>query len=104
VIAIAKLTNDLNYKAYRQGRKIHPIVDRLLTTTGIDLTNGGGIPELIKLQEHFKEYRIVVFGGLNCKDLVFDVQVESEKRIYLLYYDDVTYHYHVINTLTGALA
>jgi hypothetical protein len=32
VIAIAKLTNDPNYKAYRQGRKIHPIVDRLLTT------------------------------------------------------------------------
>jgi hypothetical protein len=47
-------------------------VNNLLATTGIDLTNGGGVPELIKFQEHFKEYRIVVFGGLNCKDLVFD--------------------------------
>jgi hypothetical protein len=78
-------------------------VDNLLATTGIDLTNGGDIPELIKFQEHFKEYRIVVFGGLNCKDLVFDGQDESEKRINL-HYDDVTHHYHVINSMTGALA
>jgi hypothetical protein len=48
VIAIAKLTNDPNYKAYRKGRKIRPIVDNLLATTEINLTNGGGIPELIK--------------------------------------------------------
>jgi hypothetical protein len=33
VIAIAKLTNDQNYKAYRQGRKIRPIVDNLHATT-----------------------------------------------------------------------
>jgi hypothetical protein len=67
VIAIAKLPNDPNYKAYRLRRKIHSVVDNLLATTGIDLTNGGGVPELIKFQEHFKEYRIVVFGGLNCR-------------------------------------
>jgi hypothetical protein len=64
-------------------------VDKLLATTGIDLRNGGGIPVLIKFQEHFKEYRIFVFMGLNCKDLAFDGQVESEKRINLIY-DDVT--------------
>jgi hypothetical protein len=103
VIAIAKLTNDPNYKAYRQGRKIRPVVDNLLATTGIDLTNGGGIPELIKFQEHFKEYRIGVFAGLNCKDLVFDGQVQSEKRINLLY-DDVTHHYKVINSVRGVLS
>jgi hypothetical protein len=78
VKAIAKLTNDTNYVAYRRGFKIRPIVENLLATTGIDLTHGGGIPELIKFQEHFKEYRIVVFVGLNCKDLVFDGQEESE--------------------------
>jgi hypothetical protein len=65
VIAIAKLTNNPNYKAYRQGRKIRPVVDNLLAMTSIDLTNCGGNPELIKFQEHFKEYRIDVFGGLN---------------------------------------
>jgi hypothetical protein len=48
MIAIAKLTNDPDYKAFRQGRKIRPVVDHLLETTGIDLTNGGGIPELMK--------------------------------------------------------
>jgi hypothetical protein len=43
VIAIARLTNDPNYKAYRMGYKIHPIVDNLLATTYIYLTNGGGV-------------------------------------------------------------
>jgi hypothetical protein len=45
VIAIAKHTNDRNYKAYRQGRKsILPVVQHLLETTGINLTNDGGSP------------------------------------------------------------
>jgi hypothetical protein len=70
VIAIAKLTNDPDYVAYRKGRKIRAAVNRLLMMIGIDLTDGGGIPELIKFQEHFKDNRIVVFGRLNCEDLV----------------------------------
>jgi len=57
----------------------------------------------MRFQEHFKEYRIVVFGGLKCKDIHFDGRVESEKRINLVY-DDVSRHYHVINNLTGAMA
>jgi hypothetical protein len=102
IIAIARLINDPDYNAFRQGNKIRLTVDRLLRTTGIDLTNGGGIPELIRFQEHFKEYRIVL-GGLNCKDIMFDGQVQSEKRINLLY-NDVTHHYHVINSMTVALS
>jgi hypothetical protein len=42
IITIARLTNDPNYKAYRHGRKILPVVKNLLETTGIDLQNGGG--------------------------------------------------------------
>jgi len=57
----------------------------------------------MRFQEHFKEYRIVVFGGLNCEDIYFDGQGESEKRINLVY-DDVKRHYHVINNITGAMA
>jgi len=76
-------------------------VHHLLATADIDLTNGGGIPELMKFQEHFKEHRIVVFGELNCEDIVFDVQVESEKKIDWFY--DVSHHYHVINNFTGGL-
>ena len=102
VIAKAKLDNDPNYNSYRRGYKIRPIVDRLLETTGINLSTGGGIPELMKFKDHLKEYRIVVFEGLNCEDIFFDGEVESEKRIILLY-DDVTKHYHVTNNLTGAM-
>jgi len=46
IIAIARLENDANYKAYRQGRKIRPVVQSLLQETGIDLTRGGGNPKL----------------------------------------------------------
>jgi hypothetical protein len=81
IISIAKLTNDEDYNSFRKGCKIRPVVDHLRTTTGIDLSNGGGIPELIRFQEHFKEYRIVVFRGLNCEDIIFDGQVESEKEL-----------------------
>ena len=46
LIAIARLDNDANYTAYRKGRKIRPVVQALLKETGIDLTNGGGSPNL----------------------------------------------------------
>jgi len=102
IISIAKLTNDSDYNAFRKGRRIRPVVDHLLATTVIDLANGGGISELMKFQEHFKEYRIV-FRGLNCEDIIFDSQVESEKRINLLY-DDVTRHFHAISSVTVVLS
>jgi len=57
IIRIAKLTNDPNYNSYRCGFKIRPVVDHLLATTGIDLTNEG-IPELMRFQEHFKKFQI----------------------------------------------
>jgi hypothetical protein len=50
IIAIARVENDPNYKAYRQGRKIRPVVQKLLEETGISLTEGGGIPQLMKFQ------------------------------------------------------
>jgi hypothetical protein len=82
IIAIARLNNDPNYNSYRHGYKLRPEVDSLLWTTGIDLTDGGGIPELTLFQEHFKkDYRIIVYGGLRCEAIVFDGgHVESEKK------------------------
>ena len=104
VIAKAKVDgDDKNYQSYRRGNKIRPVVDRLLETTGIDLSRGGGVPELMRFQQHFKEYRIVVFRGLDCNDIMFDGQVDSEKRINLVC-DDVQHHFHVINNITGALS
>ena len=61
IIAIARITNDPNYKSYRDGFKLGPVVRQLLESTGIDLDQGGGIRELAQFQEHFNEYRIVVF-------------------------------------------
>jgi hypothetical protein len=104
VIAIAKVENDPNYKAYRQGRKIRPEVQRLLEMTGIDLSSSGGIPELERFQEHFRDqYKIVVYGGLNCDSIYFEGRVDAPKRLNLLL-DDANRHYHVIHSLTGAMA
>jgi len=61
------------YISYRKGRKtILPVVQSLLETTGIDLQNGGGIPEIRRFQDHYTEYKIVVYSGLNCDDKIFE--------------------------------
>jgi hypothetical protein len=91
IIAVARITKDPNYKAYMQGRKIHNAVDNLLATTGINLQNGGGIPELARFQDHFGQYKIVVYTGLNCDSIVYEGYVETSDRITLLY-DDTTRH------------
>ena len=102
IIATARLTNDSNYNAYRRGSRILPVVQKLLESAGIDLQNGGGIPEIQRFQDHFTEYKIVVYGGLDREDVIFDGQVISEKRINLLY-DEVNRKFHVITNLTGAM-
>jgi hypothetical protein len=43
IIAIVKITREPNYNSYRRGCKIHPVVNNLLATTGIDLRNSRGI-------------------------------------------------------------
>ena len=104
IIAIARLNNDPNYKSYRQGNKIRPLVKELLDASGIDLKNGAGIPELIRFQEHFRrEYKFMVYAGLLCDSVMFQGQCESDRRINLLF-DEGTKHYHVIANLNGAMA
>jgi len=103
IIAIAKVDNDAIHTAYRKGRKIRPVVHTLLQETGIDLATGGGIHELNRFQEHFRDYKIVVYQGLGCADIMFEVQIDSSKHLSLLYDDDER-HYHVIINLTGAMA
>jgi len=101
--AIVKVKNYLAYKAYRQKCKIRHAVQTLLKTTGIGLSNGAGILELFRFQENFREYKIIVYHGLSCKYIMFEWQVDSSKRINLLY-DEVERHYHVTAELTGAMA
>jgi len=75
IIAIARLENDPKYISYRMGRKtILPAVQSLLETTGIDLQNGGGVPEIRRFQDHYTEYKIVVYSGLNSEDIIFEGQ------------------------------
>jgi len=47
ILAITKVGNDPDYKAYRQGREIRHAVQTLLKTTGIVLSNGAWIPEIM---------------------------------------------------------
>jgi len=61
-----------------------------------------GFPALQRFQDHFSEYKIVVYGGLNCEDIIFEGKEASEKRVNLLF-DDVTRRFHVIANLTGAM-
>ena len=103
LIAISRINKGPKYESYRKGYKIRPAVQNLLETTGINLDRGGGIRELEQFQEHFKDYRIVVYAGLNCDAIYLDGHVNSEKRINLIY-DDVEHHYHVITNLTGAMS
>jgi len=82
---------------------IRPVVHQLSQTTGIDLKNSDGIPELTRFQEHFHEYKIMVYSGLNCGSIMYQGHVESEKRINLLF-DELTRHYHVIGNLKAVVA
>ena len=103
IVAIARLTKDPNYQSYRHGYKIRPVVRQLLQTTGIDLQNGEGVNEIQKFQDHFTDYKIVVYGGLNCEDIIFEGQVVSETRVNLVY-DEATSYFHVIANLTDAMS
>jgi len=62
-----------------------------------------GIPELNRFQEHFRDYKIFVYEGLGCYDIMYEGQVDSSKHLNLLY-DDVERNCHVITNLTGAMA
>jgi len=57
IIAIARLENDANYKAYRQSRKIRPVVQSLLQETGIDLSRVGASPNLTGSKNTFGTIR-----------------------------------------------
>jgi hypothetical protein len=86
IIAIACVDNDPNYNSYKRGYKIHAEVDRLLEATGVDLSRGGGVPELESFQEYFRDrYKTVVYTGLRSDLIIYEGQVDAPKRINLLF-------------------
>ena len=48
-LIIARLNNEPNYKAYKQGwkKRVRPVIQQLLKKNGVDLNNGAVIPELL---------------------------------------------------------
>ena len=68
----------------------------------IDLKNGEGISDLRKFQEHFREYKIVLYSCLNCESIMYQGHIDSHKRINLLF-DEGTQHYHLTHKLTEAM-
>jgi len=46
IIAMARVNRDPNYKSYRNGYSMKRPVQDLLTASGDDLTNGGGLKNL----------------------------------------------------------
>jgi hypothetical protein len=86
IIATSRVDNDPNYNSYRRGYKIRAEVDRLLEATGVDLSQGGGIPELESFQQYFHDrYKIVVYTGLRSDSITYEGQVNAPKRINLLF-------------------
>jgi len=81
LITIARVEKVSKYDSYRRGWKILPVVRDLLEKTCIDLASGGGTPELARFQEHFSEYKIVVYQGLRCDKIMFERLVESIKNV-----------------------
>ena len=43
-----------------------------------------------------------MYHGLSCDNIMFEGQVDSAKRLNIMY-DEVERHYHVIINLTGAM-
>ena len=97
------MENNPDYKGYTQVRSIRPVVQKLVAETGLDLSKGGGISDLLKFQEHFRHSKITVYQGLACEDIIFEGQVDYPKKINLLH-DDVEQHYHVIVNITGVMS
>ena len=60
-------------------------VEYLLTASGVDLTNGGGLEGLRQFQKYVSDYKIVVFDGLSPDRLLLSGNSLSAKNLYLLY-------------------
>ena len=101
IIAIAKVDNNPNYTSYRNGRKIRPVVRNQLVRTRIVLSGDWGSLKSLD-SKNFRDCKITVYQGLDCVDIIFEVQVDSLKHINLLY-EDVERHYHLIANLRGAM-
>jgi len=93
VIVVYRVTNDSDYKAYRQGERSYPrSVNCCRRRTSISVENFGTLTS---------QYRIVLYSGLRWDSIMFDGQIATLQRINLLCDGQ---HYHIITNLTAAMA
>lgn len=74
---------------------------QLILDTNINLPDEGcGIPELREFQKHLFDYKITVYKyDTKGREVIFEGDVESNKKINLLYHNN---HFNVISSLTAA--
>jgi len=59
IIAMDRVIGDPKYKSYSNGYGLKKPAEDILKTSGVDLSNGGGLEEL-QFQEYRSDYKIVV--------------------------------------------
>ena len=102
IIEIARFEKDPNYASYRRDAGFFPVVNHLLRTTGIDVSNGGGIRDPTRFQGHYTKKRIIVYGGLILRTCVSMVEMNQKRESICCM--TRTSHYHVITKLTSVMA
>jgi len=103
IIAMARVNGDPKYALYRDGKCLKQPVQDLLSASGVDLTNGGGLNELEQFQNYLSDYKIIVYDGLNPDRVIYSGNSFSNKKLCLLY-DTDSGHYNVITNLKAAMA
>ena len=51
------------------------MLQTLLETTGVEMSDGAWIPEIVRFLEHFRAYKVVVYQCLNFDNIMFEGQV-----------------------------
>jgi hypothetical protein len=103
VISMDRVNGDPEYQSYRKGNNLEHPVQCLLSASGVDLSNGGGLEELTQFQNYLSDHKIIVYDGTNSDKPIFSGNSVSSKKLYLLY-DAETGHYNVITNIKAAMA
>lgn len=106
IIAQLKVDGSPEYDRVRRrmSRLLEQKILDLLVAVGIpnNPSQAYGINELNQFQDYLRDYKIIVYSGRECENIIFEGRSDSPKRIYL-YYNEVEKHYDVITNITGAL-
>jgi hypothetical protein len=103
IIAMAGVNGDPKYKSYRNVYGLDQPVQGLMKAFGVDLSDGGGLEELLHFQEYLSDCKIMVYDGLSPDRLIFSGNSLSDKKLYLLYDKDSGY-YDVVTNIKAAMA